>query len=138
MPPRLIRIGKSAAAARGAESTNFVSRLSAHAPVEQVVALGAGFMEGIGLGDNSKAAVIRLGLLEMRRFIQAPPPLPAPTAAALPGSLQALEDHGDGPCRWTTRTLLAGGCLDPYEGRLCRHQAGQTGSNQIPPPEDSD
>ncbi len=37
------------------------------------MALGAGFLEGIGLGNNSKAAIIRLGLLEMRRFIQARP-----------------------------------------------------------------
>eukprot|EP00961_Rhodomonas_salina_P225014 3042313-Rhodomonas_salina.1 len=29
--------------------------------LEQVVALGAGFTDGMGLGDNSKAAIIRIG-----------------------------------------------------------------------------
>lgn len=32
------------------------------------MACAAGFAEGLGLGDNTKSAVIRLGLMEMIRF----------------------------------------------------------------------
>ncbi|VEL18909.1 unnamed protein product, partial [Protopolystoma xenopodis] len=37
--------------------------------LKNIVAVGSGITDGLGYGDNTKAAIIRLGFMEMRNFI---------------------------------------------------------------------
>lgn len=75
-----------------------VAGVSLSGALKNVVALAAGFVDGLGMGGNTKAAIIRVGLLEMSSF----------TLEFFPSaSPQTFSHHSAGVADCTCQRLIA-------------------------------